>query len=423
MDYKLTTLSNSLKVLTVEMPNLESAAVTLWVGVGSRYETKNISGISHFLEHMVFKGTPKRPTALDVSKSIDAIGAESNAGTSKEWTNFYLKARADLLPSAFEILSDVILNPLLRPDDIEREKGVIIEEIAMKEDVPMEKVGDNFVELMFGDIPLGRDIAGTKKTVTKLKRNDFVRYRREHYDAQNMLLTVSGGIHEKEVLKLADKYFSGLTGSKSELPGKFSERQKKPQLKVEYKKSEQAHLILGYFGYNRTHKDRYVEGVLATILGRGMSSRLFTEVREKRGLAYAVGTSISRFIDTGIFATYAGVDVKKAEETVKVILEQKYGLSEGKFPLEDDEIVKAKEYMKGRMALALEDTLEVNDFYGKQVLFMEKVRNPEEVFTDVDKVNKDDIVRVAGDIFNNERLNLSVIGPFKNESKFVKLID
>lgn len=423
MEYKLTTLPNLLRVLTVEMPNLESAAVTLFVGVGSRYEAKQKSGLSHFLEHIVFKGTPRRPTFLDVSKEIDAIGAENNAGTSHEWTDFYLKARADLLPKAFDLLADVILNPLLRPEDIEHEKGVIIEEIAMKEDVPMDKVGDNFFELMFGDNPLGRDIAGTAETVSSLKRSDFVRYRNTHYDAKNMVMTVSGGVKEKEVLELADKHFSGLIGAKVELPDKFVEKQSKPRVKLETKKSEQAHLLIGFFGLHRTHADRYVEGVLATILGRGMSSRLFTEVREKRGLAYAVGTSVSRFVDTGVFATYAGVDIKKAEEAIKVILEQKYGLAEGVFPIADDELVKAKEYLKGRMALALEDTLEVNDFYGKQVLFMDNIKNPQAVFNEIDRVTKEDVVRVAKNIFKKSKVNLSIIGPYKNKTKFDKLLE
>src|SRR3990172_6108359 len=411
MKYKLTTLSNGLRVLYSNLPNLPSVALTIWIGVGSRFESEKLSGIGHFLEHMVFKGTPKRPSPLEVSKAIDSLGAESNAGTSKEWTNFYLKARSDLLPKAFDILADILLNPLLKSEEIAREKGVIIQEIAMKEDIPMEKVGDNFISLIFGKNALGRDIAGTASTVKNITRDDFISYRERHYDTQNMLLTVSGGSNEKEVLALAEKLFGKLTTKKLEKAAPFVPDQTKPRIHLESKKSEQAHFILGFPGYHRTHKDRYAETLLATILGRGMSSRLFIEVREKLGLAYTIGTSVSRYVDTGVFATYAGVDVKKVEETIKVVLDQTYGLGDGRFPIEGTELTKGKEYLKGRMALALEDTLEVNDFYGKQVLFKPEIKNPEDIFDEIDKVTEGDIIRVAKDIFKPEKLNLAVIGP------------
>jgi predicted Zn-dependent peptidase len=422
MDYKLTKLANGLKLLVVEMPNLESVAVTLWVRVGSRYEPASKSGITHFLEHMVFKGTPKRPTALDVSKAIDSIGAEGNAGTSREWTNYYLKARAGQLEKAYDLLSDIVLNPLLRQEDIDREKGVIIEEIAMKEDVPAEKIADKFVEMVFAGNPLSRDIAGTPETVSSFKRNDFVSYRTSHYDALNIILTVSGGIKEKKVKELTQKYFSNLSGRNFLSPRLFGLKQNKPRLHLEYKKSEQAHFFLGYPAYQRNHPKRYAESLLVTILGQGMSSRLFTEVREKRGLAYAVGSSVSRFVDAGMFATYAGVDIKKAEEAIKVILEQKQKIADKSLPIAEDELKKAKEYLKGRMALALEDTLAVNDFFGKQVMFIEDIKNPEEVFTEIDRVTIDDIYKVAKDVIRPEKLNLAIIGPFKSEAKFEMLL-
>lgn len=422
MDYKLTTLSTGLRLLTVEMPNLESASVTVWVGVGSRYERKEKAGISHFLEHMVFKGTKKRETASDVSLAIDSIGSESNAATAQEWTNFYIKARAGQIEKAFDILSDLVLCPLLRQEDIDREKGVIIEEIAMKEDIPMEKIGDKFVELMFEGNPLARDIAGYTETVKGITRNDFLRYRRLHYDAKNIVITVSGGIKNGEVKELTRKYFSPLKGKRFETPKLFSPSQKRPKLHVEKKKSEQAHFFLGFFGHPHTHPDRYAQSLLATILGRGMSSRLFTEIREKRGLAYSIGTSVSRYVDTGIFATYAGVDIKKAEEAIKVILDQTYGLKEKVYPVADAELKKAKEYLKGRMALSLEDTLSVNDFFGQEVMFMDKIVTPDEAFAKVDKVTVPDIERVAKDLFNPKKLNLAIIGPFRENSKFEKLI-
>lgn len=423
MNYHKHTLTNGLRVVTVPMPSLESVTVTVWVKTGSRLEDQKINGISHFLEHMVFKGSSKRKTSKEIAEAVDKIGGEFNAATSKEWTNFFIKARKDNLEKAMDVLSDMVLSPLLRKKDIEREKGVIVEEIAMYEDMPMLKVGDVFEETIFAGNTLGWDIAGSEKTVRSITRKDFLQYRDIHYDAQNIILTVAGGVNEKEVNALANKYFSTLKKETKKIKiNKFIPSQQRPLITVKNKKNEQAHLILGFLGGERGSKDRFTKALLSTILGGGMSSRLFTEIREKRGLAYTVKTSVESFIDTGYIATYAGVDPGKAQEAVKVALDQHYGLAAGKYKIDSGELAKAKEYLKGHLALALEDTREVNDFVGEQELFLGKIETPAEIFKAVDKITAGQIVDLAKRYFVPGKMSFAVIGPFADQSVFAKIL-
>ncbi len=426
MECKLAELANRLRVITVPMPSLESATVTVWVGTGSRYETQKISGISHFLEHMVFKGSKRRPSAREIAEAVDSIGGEFNAGTSKDWTNFYIRSRSASLETAFDVLSDMVLAPLLKKDDIEREKGVIVEEIAMYEDTPMQNIGNIFEQLIFSGNPLGMDIAGDKKTVRSLTRQDFVDYRNSHYHPDNIVLTVSGGISQKQVFKLAEKYFGSLEETKKQKTNdfkKFSHKQDKPEVKLKTKtNSEQGHFILGFRGLPRGHKDRFAEGVLSSILGGGMSSRMFTEIREKRGLAYAVHSDAEHYGDTGYFGIYAGVLVTKIEDAIKVILEETDKFALGKADLTDQELSKAKEYIRGHMALVLENTKAVNSFFGMKELLEEKQETPEEVFESIAKVTKEDVYNIAKKLFKKDSLNLGIIGPYKDQDKFAKML-
>lgn len=426
MNYKLHTLPNGLRVLSIPMPGLESVTTTIWVKTGSRFEDKNINGISHFLEHMVFKGSKKRPTAKEISELVDSFGGEFNAGTSKDWTNFYIKSRVANLDIAMDILADMVLNPILDEKEIEREKGTIIQEIAMYNDTPMMKIGDVYENLAYSGDPLGWDIAGTEKTVRNIKRNDFLRYRDMHYHPDKMLLSVAGGVTEKQVISLAKKYFESLGRSKT---GKKSEgsaieiSQTKPGLLLQTKKSEQANLILGFLGEGRGYKKRFAQSILSAILGGGMSSRLFIEVRERRGLAYSVRTSIDRYQDVGSIANYAGVNLDKIEEAIKVILDQTYGLASGKYPITEKEFKKAKEFLKGHLALALEDTNDVNTFFAEQELFTPSdVLSPDEIYKRIDKVTIADVMNEAKKLFVPNRLNLAIIGPYKDEEKFIKLL-
>lgn len=424
MNYTLKNLPNGIKLLTVPIPSLESATVMVWIGVGSRFEQDKIAGLSHFIEHMAFKGSRKYKTAQEVSETIDAMGADYNAATSREWTNFFIKSRVTNLEKAFDVLSDMILHPTLDEAEIEKERYVILEEIAMQEDSPMEKIGDIFMELAFFGNHLARDIAGTKESVKEIIARDFREFRDVHYKGGNIVITVAGGIKEDEIEKLTKKYFYEVEGGEKEVPQAFQIDEHAPKLKVEYKKSEQAHFILGFMGHGRNYEKRYAENVLATILGRGMSSRLFSEIREKRSLAYSVSTSISRYVDTGVFETYAGVDLKRIDEAIAVMLDQHYGIVSGKFPIANYELTKAKEYMKGTTALALEDTMSICGFFGQRVLFMpEEIETPKEIFAKIDAVTIDEVYEVAKELFVPENLKVAIIGPFKNEEKFGKIIN
>lgn len=425
MDYKLHTFASGLKVLTVPMPSLESVTVTIWVKTGSRNEEIKVNGISHFLEHMVFKGSKKRPTAKEISEVVDSIGGEFNAGTSKDWTNFYIKSRAGSVETAFDILSDMVLNPVLSPEEIEREKGTIIQEIAMYEDTPMMKIGEVYEELAFSGNPLGRDTAGTSKSVKSIKKDDFVSYRKRYYHPENMLVTVAGGITENTVLKLVEKYFGKLKTSFAKASAdkqNFKSKQTKPEVKIKNKKSEQAHFIIGFMGEGRGYEGRFAQSILGSILGGGMSSRLFIEVRERRGLAYAVRTGMERYQETGYMGTYVGTDPGKVDEAISVVLEQHYGISNGKYPISKEELKKAKEFIKGHLALALEDTKEVSGFFGEQELFLNKIMTPEEIYKKIDAVTIGDVIKEAKKLFVPEKLNLAVIGPFKDGGKFVQLL-
>jgi len=427
MNYKLHTLSSGLRVLVVPMPTLESITLTVWVKTGSRNEDKRIGGISHFLEHMVFKGSKKRPTAKQISEAVDSIGGEFNAGTSKDWTNFYIKAGKNNLETAFDVLSDMVLQPILDSAEIEREKGTIIEEIRMYEDTPMMHIGDVFEELAFAGSPLGRELAGTEKTVRAVKKEDFLRYRKSYYYPENMLVTISGGVSEKVALKFAKKYF-GLFNRKnraqkaSPFKAKFLLRQNGPRFKLNNKKAEQAHLILGFIGEGRGYKGRFAQSLLAVVLGGGMSSRMFIEVRERRGLAYSIRTSMDRYQEVGYMGTYAGVDVAKVDEAITVMLEQHYGIANGQFPISDRELTKAKEFLKGHLALALEDTKDVSTYFGEQALFLNEILTPEEIGRKVDKVTLKEVLSEAKKLFTPARLNLAIIGPYKSEANFVQLL-
>ena len=265
MKYFLNKLDNGIRVVTTPIPTSESATITVWVGVGSRSESDKIAGLSHFIEHIVFKGSKKYPSAKAISETVDALGAEMNAGTSKEWTNFYIKTRSANLDKAFDVLSDMVLRPLLDEREIEREKGVIVEEIAMYEDTPIYKIGDLFENLIFKGDNLGRDIIGSKETVKGLKKNDFLRYRDMHYYTNNIVVSVAGGVTQEKVMALAEKYFSDIakTGKVEEEAFKFNDKQVKPAVLLKTKKNEQAHLIMGVSCVQRGNNQRYIESVLS----------------------------------------------------------------------------------------------------------------------------------------------------------------
>lgn len=418
-----TKLKNGLRLLVIPMPSFESATVTIWAGVGSRFETTKNNGIAHFFEHMVFKGGQKYTSAQAVSEAVDAFGGQFNASTGKERTQFYIKAPVAMLEKAFDVLSDIVVTPELNKQEIEKERGVIKAEIDMYEDLPMNKVDEIFENLIYEGSQLEKDVLGTKNSIDAITQANFKRFLHDHYHVDNMLVTVAGGVTPAEAKALAEKYFSGLTKSKKIKPKKFAYKHKTSRLKLVTKKTDQTHLIVGYLGAPHGHPDRYPEAVLSSILGGGMSSRIFTEVREKRGLAYAVKTSADHYADTGCFATYAGVTHKKAGDAIKTILaEYQKMTSTVEAKVSEQELKKAKEYLKGHLALSLESTNAVNSFFGYEELMTGKVRSVEEVYKNIDQVKIEDVVRVAKKFFRPERLNLAIIGPMKSEEKFAKLL-
>lgn len=427
MNFTKTTLSNGLRVILTPMLSMESATVQIAVNAGTRNEKKKVNGIAHFLEHMVFKGTEKYPSAQAISSAIDSIGAEANANTGKERTAFHIKAWERHLSLAFDILSSFIKSPLLDPKEIERESGVIIQEIAMYEDLPMQKAPSIFEELLYEPTSLGWDIVGKKETVEAIKKEDFVGFMRKLYTPQSMVLSIAGKFNKDAVLKLAEDYFGDIKGRGEVKIVKETDKApednltKKPEVKLVNKKTEQTHMVLGVRAFPLRHVNRYRASVLGTILGGGMSSRLFTEIRERRGLAYYVRGEIGDYTDKGYFAVRAGIRNEAAEEAVKVILAE---LEKTTRPgeIKEVELSKAKEYLKGRIALGLEDTHAVADFYGDQELFEGDLKSIDDIIKKIDEVTIEDVVGLAKELFVEKRLNLAMIGPDGDKEKFEQLL-
>jgi len=438
---QIQTLDNGLKIITLNIPQSQSVTALLMVKVGSRYEDDKLAGISHFLEHLPAKGTKKYPTAQDLAVTIDSVGAEHNAFTSKEYTGFYVKSASNHLELALDILSQLVFHPLLPEKEIEKEKGVIIEEINMYNDHPMAMVGVEFEKLLYPNSSLGRKVIGYKKIVKALQKKDFLNYKKQWYQPQRMVLGIVGGIERvqnlelriQSLINLIKKYFGKnyLTAraaarsvrQKSKGLEKLSFIQQKPAIKIKYKKTEQTHLCLGVRAFPRAHKDRYVMAVLTVILGGNMSSRLFTEVREKRGLAYYIKSDISTYFDNGYLVSQAGVNINKAKEAIKVIIEEYRKVPQvSRVSRASRELRKAKEYLKGKLALGLEDSKDVAGFFVEDFLLEEKIRTPKEIIKEIEKVTLSDIQRIAKKIFVNQGLNLTVIGPYKEEGKFEKIL-
>ena len=424
MNYHLDTLSNGLRVLTIPIPGAQSVTVMILVGAGSRYEDKRINGLSHFLEHMAFKGTEKRPNSLAIASEIDGIGGEFNAFTSKDHTAFYIKAAKKHLPLLVDVLSDMLLHSKFDPAEIEKEKGVIIEEIRMYEDMPMRKIGDLYENLLYGDTRLGRDIAGTEDVIRSITRKDFTDYTGRFYSPKNMVVVVAGGVGEEssknKTKQLIEDKLGQWKGEKVSEFEKYQKKQTKPGLLVHYKDTQQAHMSIGFHSYALTDPRRYGLHVLTSILGGGMSSRLFIEVRERRGLAYYVRSGNEHYQDVGNFVTQAGVDVKRIDDAIIVILEEYRKIKD--VPVKPKELTKAKEYLKGKFILDLEDSQSVAGLFASAELLEKQVRTPDEILAKIEAVTVEEIQEIARDIFREDQLNLAVIGPYKDEKRFRKLL-
>jgi predicted Zn-dependent peptidase len=427
MKYQLKKLQNGLRLMTVSMP-VRSVTVEIAVDAGSRYETSENNGLSHFCEHMFFKGTKKRPTALDISTEVDSLGAVINAGTSKELTSFYIKSASKHLPQSIDILFDILTHSKFDPKEIRKEKGVILEEIKMREDIPMAKVMEIFDSLLYYPTPLGKRILGEQEVVKKMKRKDFLIYLNQFYGPERMVIVISGDVSKAKNIGNLLSRLLGKNRDREDVQKEgrqmFTFIQNKPQVKIHYQKTNQAHFCLGVRTFERSHSDRYALSILSTILGGSMSSRLFEEVREKRGLAYYIQTSLARFHETGHLVTQAGTDINKIDEAIEVVLKEYKKLQNSKTPkLQRGELKKAKEFLKGRLILSLEDSHSVADLFARSLLLENKVRSPEEIIKGIDRVTAEDIQRVSQKIFLPKNLNLAIIGPYQKEEKFVKLLD
>ena len=422
MTYNRKELANGLRVITIPMASMESATVLVMAGAGSRYETSKNSGISHFLEHMAFKGTEKRPTAMDISSLIDGMGGEFNAFTGKETTGYYIKSAKDKVETSLDVLSDMLMHSKLDPEEIEKEKGVIIEEINLYEDMPARKIGDIYEQLLYGDVPMGWDIAGSKDVIKSIKRTDFLSYLAELYSASNLTVVVAGGIDSDQAFAQVEKYFGEMKKFGTKTFETVKENQTKPAILVKQKQTEQIHVALGVRTVSISSPKRYPLSVLSAILGGGMSSRLFHEVREKRGLAYYVRSSSDEYNDVGTFVSTAGIDPKRVLEAVEVMMAEYSKVARGQMALTDEELKKAKEFLKGHLVLDLEDSRSVAGFYAHQELLEDKIENPDDVIAQIEKITKEDVEAVGKEFFKEETLNLALIGNFADGQKLESLL-
>jgi len=418
--YQKIVLKNGLRVITVPDKSTQAVTVLALVKVGSKYEEKRINGISHFLEHMFFKGTKKMATQMEIAETLDRIGGDYNAFTGEEYTGYYAKVEASHFDLALDWVADIFLNSTLPSKEVEKEKGVIIEEINMYLDNPMIYVQNLWKEVLYGDQPAGWDVAGTKKTVSSITRKDLFDYRKKHYIAKNSLVCVAGKIDNKTAIAKIKKHFSDLNKGKEIKNLLVEEKQEKPKVESFFKQTDQTHLCLGVRSYNIFHPQKYVLQVIATILGGMMSSRLFMEVRDKLGLAYYVNTFVDANPDTGFLMTRAGVDNKNVDKAILAILKEYKKISNEL--VEPKEIKKAKDYIKGRTALSLEASDALASFFSIQELLKNEILTPKQIFEEIDKVKEKDILAVAKDIFQPEKLNLALIGPFKNKKRFENLL-
>jgi len=418
--FKKTTLKNGLRIITVSQKGTQAVTVLALVSTGSKYETKDISGISHFLEHMFFKGTKKRPDKLEIAETLDKIGGIYNAFTGEDYTGYFAKVAAPQFDLALDWVSDIYLHSILPEKEAQREKGVIIEEINMINDNPMTHVEILWAKLLYGDQPAGWDIAGTKESVSKINRQKLLNYMKSQYVASNTIVCVAGNIKPSQAVAKVKRSFSSISTSQGLKKAKVIERQTQPECLLYTKKTDQTHLCLGGRAYNINNPQKYTQDILGIILGGMMSSRLFMEVRERLGLAYYIKTEASANPDTGFLMTRAGVDNKNVEKAISAILKQYRKISQQKLALA--ELKKAKDYVKGKMALILEPSDALASFYGEQELLKREILTPKEIYAKIDKISSLDVLKVARNIFQPKKLNLALIGPFKDKNKFEKLL-
>lgn len=417
--FQKTTLPSGLRIVTSEMPHTRSVSICVFIGVGSRYETNEQAGLSHFLEHMVFKGTASRPEPQQISAAIEGGGGVINAATEQELTVYWCKVAQPYFESSLDLLIDILRNSLYEPDSIEKERMVIFEELGMINDYPAYKVETLIDEMLWPNHPLGRDIGGTRESVASINRQMMLDYMTAHYTPANIVISVAGDVSHDAVVERIERLCDGWQPVQ---PGKwasFCGDQSAPQSHIEYRRTEQAHLSIALHGVPLTHPSRYAFDLLSVILGEGMSSRLFVTVRENQGLAYDVHSEVSHFSDTGAFIISAGVDPKRIYDAVQTILEQ---VSQLRLGVSDDELEKAKRLSTGRLLLRMEDTRAVANWMGQSELLLGQISNLDQVMDDVNSVTTDDIQSLANAALVTDKLNIAVVGPCRGNKRIQNML-
>ncbi len=419
MKFKRTILKNGLRLVTVPMPENQTVTMMVMANVGARYETAELNGISHFLEHMCFKGTTKR-TCAQISFELDAIGASFNAFTSQEVTGYYAKAHYKTFPKITEILSDIYLNSTFPAEELEKERGVIIEEINMYEDLPQSKVLDIFTEAFYGNHPMGKSVAGPKENIKKFTRNDFLAYHKKHYTAAATTVVVAGNFKYAEVKKMIEAYFTAAKKDSVVVPEKFSATQIAPVSRVVFKETDQSHLVLGFRTFDMYNKKRPILSVLSAVLGGGMSSRLFTKMREELGICYYIKCGASLATDSGAFVIRSGVGNGRLQEAITGILGEIRKVRDES--VSKRELDKVKNVIVSDIVMGLETSNQNADFYGEQEIFHEKIKEPTALIAAIKKVTAAQIRSLAQEIFQTKNITFAVIGPNKNEAEIASLL-
>ncbi len=420
MNFKKKVLKNGLRIIVVPMKNASSVTVMSLIEAGSKYETKDINGLSHFLEHMCFKGTQKRPKAIDIAKEFDAMGAQNNAFTSQEFTGYWAKAHPKHSEKMIEIIADMYLNPTFPANDLETEKGVIIEEISMYEDLPMRHVHDVWYELLYGNQPAGWPIIGPRENIRAFTRDHFVDYRDKLYKSHSTIVLIAGDVDTNKIFKQVEKYFKEMPIGKKTKKQRVIEKQTNPEVKIKHKDTDQTHLIIGVRAFGASDKRTTALNVLSSVLGGGMSSRLFQKMRDELGICYYVKSFADQFTDHGTLMITAGVDSKRVEQGINGILEELKKIRDQK--IDEKELRKAKDYLIGNMYLGLESSDSLTEFYGMQEILGDKIKTPKEREREIEKITASDIAKVAKSIIQNNRLNMAIVGNYKEDKIFKKIL-
>ncbi len=417
--YQKTTLDNGLRLVTAAMPHTRSVSIGIFVGTGSRYEAEAQGGASHFIEHMLFKGTAKRPTPREIAVAIEGVGGYFNAGTDKELTAYWCKVTQPHLHLALDVLADMLLNSKFDPEEIAREHKVIIEEINMCNDSPAQRVGLLIDEVLWPGHPLGRDIAGTKESVAAINKDALLGYMAKQYQPASAVVAIAGGIQQEDILAAVSQVLGSWKSQRQRPEYLAYKEQPSPRLRIETRDTDQTHFCLALPGLSIFHPKRFAFDLLNVILGEGMSSRLFTEIRDRLGLAYSIQSYVDHFLDTGAINIAAGVETKNLQVAIKAILEE---LAKFKEIVPEPELAKAKEFSKGHLLLRMEDSRSVAGWMGGQETLTGRIRSVDEVLSIIDAITAEDLKQLAEELFKAERLRLAVVGPVKQDEPLGELL-